>query len=137
VNPTGDLIISTSAGWSTPDGVIKHIHSVGHAILNESGELVQFIGSTVDITERKRAEERAQSHNEAVRLALNSFVEELDLNRFLGHVITGLAKQFQATASELWLFEDTSGMAKLFMTCEQGKVVRVTTSSRGRLHQGF
>ena len=108
----------------TPDWVIKHIHTVAHAITNESGELIEFIGSTMDITERKRAEERAQSQNNEVKLALNAFVEELDLNRFLGHVITGLTKQFQATASELWLSEDSSSAAKLYMTCEQGKVVR-------------
>src|SRR5208283_2261557 len=89
----------------------------------ESGELIEFIGSTMDVTERKRAEERTQSQNNEVKLALNAFVEELDLNRFLGHVITGLTKQFQATASELWLSEDSSSTAKFFMTCEQGKVV--------------
>jgi len=108
-----------------PDWVIKHVHTVAHAITNESGELIEFIGSTMDITERKRAEERAQSQNNEVKLALNAFVEELDLNRFLGHVINGLVKQFQATASELWLSEDYSSTAKLFMTCEQGKVVRI------------
>jgi PAS domain S-box-containing protein len=107
----------------TLDWAIKHIHTVGHAITDDSGELVEFIGSTADITERKRAEDRAQSHNEAVRLALNAFVEELDLNRFLGHVIIGLTKQFQATTSELWLSEDSSSTAKLLMTYEQGKLV--------------
>jgi PAS domain S-box-containing protein len=40
-----------------PDGTIKHIHSVGHPVLNLSGNLVQFVGSSTDITERKQAEE--------------------------------------------------------------------------------
>jgi PAS domain S-box-containing protein len=40
-----------------PDGSLKHIHSVGHPVLNASGNLVQFVGSSTDITERKRAEE--------------------------------------------------------------------------------
>src|ERR1700757_3105814 len=40
-----------------PDGVVKHIHTVGHPVLNDSGVLVQFVGSTMDITERKRSEE--------------------------------------------------------------------------------
>ena len=39
------------------DGTIKHIHSVGHPVLNESAELVQFVGSSTDITERKLAEQ--------------------------------------------------------------------------------
>jgi PAS domain S-box-containing protein len=40
-----------------PDGTVKHIHSVGHPVLNASGDLVQFVGSSTDITERKQAEE--------------------------------------------------------------------------------
>jgi formate hydrogenlyase transcriptional activator len=40
-----------------PDGTVKWIHSVGHPVLNASGDLVQFVGSSTDITERKQAEE--------------------------------------------------------------------------------
>jgi len=39
-----------------PDVTTKHVHVVGHPVLNSSGEVVQFIGSVTDITERKRAE---------------------------------------------------------------------------------
>jgi hypothetical protein len=79
---------------------------VGHAILNQANELVEFIGSTMDITERKRAEERAQSQRETIRLALNAFVEELDVNRFLGDVIVELNKHFHAKSWELWLLDE-------------------------------
>jgi NO-binding membrane sensor protein with MHYT domain len=40
-----------------PDGSVKHIHTVSHPVLNASGELAQFVGSSTDITERKLAEE--------------------------------------------------------------------------------
>jgi PAS domain S-box-containing protein len=40
-----------------PDGAIKHLHAVGRPILNQSGELLEFIGTVVDITERKQSEE--------------------------------------------------------------------------------
>src|SRR5246127_4659752 len=40
-----------------PDGSVRHIHTVGHPVLNASGDLVQFVGSSTDITERKHAEE--------------------------------------------------------------------------------
>jgi PAS domain S-box-containing protein len=36
---------------------IRYIHTVGHPVLNASRELVQFVGSSTDITERKHAEE--------------------------------------------------------------------------------
>src|ERR1700739_4655465 len=40
-----------------PDGSIKHLHAVGHPVLNESGDLVEFVGTAMDITERKQREE--------------------------------------------------------------------------------
>src|SRR6201987_1385063 len=40
-----------------PDGTVKHIHGIGHPVLSPTGELVQVVGTMVDITERKRAEE--------------------------------------------------------------------------------
>jgi PAS domain S-box-containing protein len=40
-----------------PDGAVKHIHGIGHPVLSPTGELVQVVGTMVDITERKRAEE--------------------------------------------------------------------------------
>jgi PAS domain S-box-containing protein len=39
-----------------PDGTVRHINASGHPVLNEDGELVEFVGTTVDVTERKRAE---------------------------------------------------------------------------------
>jgi PAS domain S-box-containing protein len=39
-----------------PGGEIRDIHVVGHPVLSPSGDLVEFVGTVVDITERKRAE---------------------------------------------------------------------------------
>jgi PAS domain S-box-containing protein len=40
-----------------PGGELKHVHNLGHPVFNNSGELVEFIGTTMDVTERKQAEE--------------------------------------------------------------------------------
>ena len=40
-----------------PDGSVKHLHTIGHPVLNASGDLAQFVGSSTDITQRKLAEE--------------------------------------------------------------------------------
>jgi len=39
------------------DGTVRHVHSVGHPVLDASGNLAQFVGSSTDITERRQAEE--------------------------------------------------------------------------------
>src|SRR5437016_859153 len=38
------------------DGSIKHVQGVGRAVLGESGNVDGYVGTTVDITERKRGE---------------------------------------------------------------------------------
>jgi PAS domain S-box-containing protein len=43
-----------------PDGKVKHVHGVGHPVLDANGEFVEVVGTVVDITERKRAEEERE-----------------------------------------------------------------------------
>jgi NO-binding membrane sensor protein with MHYT domain/signal transduction histidine kinase len=39
-----------------PDGSVKHVHVVAHALGRESGS-IEFVGAVMDVTERKQAEE--------------------------------------------------------------------------------
>jgi PAS domain S-box-containing protein len=55
-----------------PDGTIKHIHAVRHPVMNDAGDVVQLVGTSIDITERKRAEEALQT----LMADLESRVEE-------------------------------------------------------------
>jgi len=43
-----------------PDGPVRDIHVVGHPVLSRSGHLVEFVGTVIDVTERKRAEQELQ-----------------------------------------------------------------------------
>jgi PAS domain S-box-containing protein len=48
-----------------PDGSVRDIHAVGHPVFDESGELLEFVGVLMDVTERRRAEESLRkSHGE-------------------------------------------------------------------------
>ncbi len=52
-----------------PDGSIKYIHSIGHPILNESGDLVEYVGTEMDITERKLAEMELRENERKLEVA--------------------------------------------------------------------
>ena len=39
-----------------PDGTMKHLQTVGHPVLNETGDVVELVGTGVDVTEQKRAD---------------------------------------------------------------------------------
>ena len=47
-----------------PDGAVRDIHVVGHPVLSTSGDLIEFVGTVIDVTERKRAEEERSAESE-------------------------------------------------------------------------
>jgi PAS domain S-box-containing protein len=54
-----------------PHGTLKWIHTVGHPVISPAGELVQFVGSSMDVTERKAAEERIRGQEAELRQMLD------------------------------------------------------------------
>lgn len=48
-----------------PSGEIRDIHVVGHPVPSPSGDHVEFVGTVIDITERKRAEEQRERLRQA------------------------------------------------------------------------
>src|SRR6202045_2440940 len=42
------------------DGPVKHVRTLRRTVLNDSGEVVEVVGTTMDITERKRAEQERE-----------------------------------------------------------------------------
>jgi C4-dicarboxylate-specific signal transduction histidine kinase len=50
-----------------PDGTTKYVHEIGHPVCNAAGELVEFVGTDMDITERKRAEAEARESERRYR----------------------------------------------------------------------
>ncbi|MCP3392062.1 PAS domain S-box protein [Bradyrhizobium sp. CCGB12] len=50
-----------------PDGTIRHIHSVAHAVVGSDGSTVELIGTHMDVTEQHAARERLENTLAALR----------------------------------------------------------------------
>src|SRR6202047_2202751 len=53
-----------------PDGAVKHLHAIGHPIVNEKGDLVEFVGTVMDVTATKQAEEKIRQSESELRQIL-------------------------------------------------------------------
>src|SRR5713101_1094955 len=43
-----------------PDGTTRYVHGVGHPVFNPSGDVGEFVGILMDVTERRRADEERE-----------------------------------------------------------------------------
>jgi PAS domain S-box-containing protein len=50
-----------------PEGILKWVHTVGHPAFSAAGELVQFVGSSMDVTDRKRSEDELKAAFEEIK----------------------------------------------------------------------
>ena len=58
-----------------PDGTLKYILGIGHPVFNASGDVVEFVGAVMDITERKRAEVELRESEQNYRTLFESIDE--------------------------------------------------------------
>jgi PAS domain S-box-containing protein len=72
-----------------PDDNVKYVHTIARPIITSLGGLVQFVGSTADITDRKQAEQTLRKSEERWR----SIFE----NSAIGVALTDLNGRFLAT----------------------------------------
>jgi C4-dicarboxylate-specific signal transduction histidine kinase len=86
-----------------PDGAVKYVHVVAHAVRDESGKL-EFVGAVMDVTERKRAEEALRNTQaDLARFARVTTLGELtasiahEINQPLAAIVTN------GNASLRWL----------------------------------
>jgi PAS domain S-box-containing protein len=54
-----------------PGGPVRDIHVVGHPVLSTSGDLIEFVGTVIDVTEHKRAEEEQRRSELELRQILD------------------------------------------------------------------
>src|SRR3984893_10386120 len=90
-----------------PDGAIKHLHVVGHPVLNESGDLVEFVGTAIDVTEHHRARADLEKAFEEIKRLRDQLQDENVVLReqidqaFMFEEIVGASSALQGVLSRL------------------------------------
>jgi len=119
-----------------PDGTIRHIHSLGRPVFNNSGDLTEYVGTIIDITERKNAERILRESEEKFSVIHARAPFAIVLARFPEGVIvdvnpawikmTGFSKEEAVgkTSLQLGIHRDPEGGAGLFAELEEGSMVR-------------
>jgi PAS domain S-box-containing protein len=113
-----------------PDGKVKHIHMLAHPVLTESGELVEVVGTHVDVTERKRAEEAlrtseqlARSHVEVMMRTVDVLATEAAPKKFIGEMLRTIGHCLHAGSVMLWLDDQRDDSLCLRVAIEDGQQV--------------
>src|SRR5882757_8864584 len=108
---------SEKADWDTEyrivleNGKLKHIHAVAHAVTNGTGDLVEYIGTVMDVTERKRAE-AALREAQSDLARINRVTTMGELTASLAHEINQpiAAAVTNANTCLRWLAADTPNL---------------------------
>ena len=58
------------------DGTIKHLHSVSHSVMNESGEIVEVVGTSRDVTEQHEARAALETAFEQIKALKDQLYKE-------------------------------------------------------------
>jgi PAS domain S-box-containing protein len=112
-----------------PDGSTKYLYGTGHPVFNASGDVVEFFGTVIDITDRKRAEEERdrlrQAQADLARVNRVTTMGELtaslahEVNQPIGAAVTN------ASTCLRWLAGDTPNLEEA-----RAAAMRVVTDGR-------
>src|SRR6476661_5480748 len=112
-----------------PSGAIRNIHAVGHPVCDEVGNLVEFVGTVIDITESKRSEEALRASEEVARGQVEALAQSLDVlatapepEKFIGQMLSTIGRLLNARSVSLWLFNDADDLLVLRSMSEGGKL---------------
>jgi PAS domain S-box-containing protein len=49
------------------DGTIKYLHTIGHPVLNEAGDVVEYVGTGMDVTEQRQSRVKLENAFEEIK----------------------------------------------------------------------
>jgi PAS domain S-box-containing protein len=113
-----------------PNGDVKDIHAVGHPVSGEAGHFVEFVGSVIDITERKRSEAALRASEQVARGQVEALAQSLDVlttapdpEKFIGQMLNTIGRLLNAQSVALWLFDQATDSFTWRLMSDSGRLV--------------
>jgi PAS domain S-box-containing protein len=114
VRETTDRAISEKSNYEVdhriilPDGTVKYTHTVGHPVLNASGDVVEFVGTMIDVTQRKRAEALRDGES----CILEMIARDAPLEEILEKLVRVVEAQFAGLLCSVLLLDEDGQRAR-------------------------
>lgn len=113
-----------------PDGTSKFIETISEPVKDDAGTVLRLMGTIMDVTERKKAEEALQSSEILARGQLNALTRTLEAlatesepDRMLEHVLRTITEQLGAHSSGVWRKDGATGLMEFQCALEGGGMV--------------
>ena len=87
------------------DGEIRHVHALGHPVVAATGELREFVGTVMDVTDQRLAEEAQQrrAKEAALRAEIGGLLSRADtLRRTLQGAAEAIVKHLDGAFARIW-----------------------------------
>jgi PAS domain S-box-containing protein len=85
-----------------PGGEIRDIHAVGHPVLGASGDVVELVGTLMDVTEQKRAEGLRAGESRVLKM----IVRDAPLKEILEELVRVVEAQFTGLLCSVLLLDE-------------------------------
>ena len=126
-----------------PDGSVRDIHVLGHPVLSTSGHLIEFVGTVIDVTERKRAEEERRRSEMELRQMLDLAPQQVKNYSASGPggerlYANRIALDYYGVSFEEWQTTGHAFRSSLFVhPDDQERAARAFDANAGSTHAWF
>ncbi|HVI78903.1 MAG TPA: histidine kinase, partial [Candidatus Acidoferrum sp.] len=98
-------------------------------VQDESGDLVEFVGTVIDVPENKRSEEALRAAEQVARGQVEALAQSLDVlatapdpEKFIGQMLSTIGRLLNAQTVSLWLLDDADDSLVLRSMSDDGKL---------------
>ena len=91
-----------------PDGTVKYMHTKGRPVLDKSGRVVEYIGTVIDATERRRTEQGLLVQYRVARI----LAEAATLNEATSRILQAMCECLDWDHGVLWRIDQDAGVLR-------------------------